>query len=113
MLVGIGEYVHVIERRRFDMDLRRHFVGRVDHVGGSTMRVTGYAFIYDTGRTAYVRSAERRTRLVPLGTAGLIINIAPPDTDLEAVRYEDKAGRLVVTDGGSFSLDINEFGRNR
>lgn len=113
MVVEVGEYVHVVERRQFDSDLRRHFVGRVDQVEGSAMRATGYTFVYDSGVTRYVRAAKRRTRVIALNSSGLVINIAPPDTQIEDVRYEDRNGRLVVTDGASFNLDINEFGRNR
>ena len=113
MLIDVGNYVHVMERRRFDTDLRRHFFGVVEAVAGSAMRVAGYAFVYDSGKTAYVRSAERRTRVMPIASSGLVINIAPSDTRVDEVRYEELDGRLTVTDGGSFSLDINEFGRNR
>ncbi len=79
----------------------------------NVMRVRGYAFLYDSGTTGYIRSAEQRTRVISLIGNGLIINLAPPETSIEEVRYEDQEGRLVVTDGGAFHLDINEFGRNR
>ncbi len=77
------------------------------------MRVRGYVFLYDSGTTLYLRSAEQRTRVISLTGDGLIINIVPPETNIEEVRYEDQEGRLVVTDGEAFRLDINEFGRNR
>ena len=51
--------------------------------------------------------------MIALGSAGFVINVAPPETDPEAVRYLEHQGRLTVTDGGSFVLDINEFGRMR
>jgi hypothetical protein len=113
MVVAVGEYVHVVERRRFDSDLRRHFVGQVDQVDGSAMRVIGYTFVYDSGVTRYVRSSGPRTRVIALNSGGLVINVAPPDTRIDDVRYEDRDGRLTVTDGGAFNLDVNEFGRNR
>ena len=107
MVVDAGEYVHVVERRRFDSDLRRHFFGQVQHVEGSAMRVTGYTFVYDSGATRYVRSAEQRTRIIALDSSGLIINIAPPDTLIDEVRYEDRSGRLTVTDGADPSASIS------
>lgn len=113
MLVDIGDYLHVIERRRFESDLRRHFFGEVERVDGAAVRATGYTFVYDSGRTSYVRSSEKRTRVISLDSSGLIINIASRESRIEDVRYEDRDGRLTVTDGASFSLDINEFGRNR
>ena len=112
-MIAIDEIVHIIERQGFDSDVRRHFIGVVEQADGSLIRVVGYAFMYDPSLTRYVRASELRTRIIPLSASGLVINIAPPDTQLEDVRYEDRDGRLIVTDGGSFSLDINEFGRNR
>jgi len=112
-VIANGEIVHIIERRRFDADVRRHFVGVVEQTDATIIRVVGYTFVFDPSLTRYVRASERRTRIIPLSASGLVINIAPSDTQLEAVRYEDREGRLVVTDGGSFSLDINEFGPNR
>ena len=113
VLVDVGEMIHVVERRRFDTDLRRHFFGVAERVELNAMRVRGYVFLYDSGTTTYLRSAEQRTRVISLTGDGLIINLAPPGTNIEDVRYEDQEGRLVVTDGGAFRLDINEFGRNR
>ncbi len=113
MLLDIGEKVHVIERRLFETDVRRHFVGVIERVEATSIRATGYFFVYDTGSTTFVRGNEQRTRVMPLATSDLIINVAPSETSLEDVRYVDENGRLIVTDGGAFRLDINEFGRLR
>ena len=113
MLLDIGEKVHVIERRMFESNVRRHFFGVVDRVDATAIRVTGYVFVYDSGMSGYVRGAELRTRIIPLATTGFVVNIAPAETDVEKVRYVEKNGRLIVTDDGPFSLDINEFGRFR
>ena len=113
VLLDIGEKVHVIERRMFDSDVRRHFFGTVERVDAVAMRLVGYVFVYDSGTSAYVRGRELRRRIIPLGSAGLVINVAPQETNVEDVRYLEDAGRFVVTDGASFSLDINEFGRSR
>ena len=113
MLIEIGERVHIIERRRFETDVRRHFFGVVDGVDGLAIRTTGYSFVYDSSATTFVRHDAPRTRVIAL-TSDLIVNIAPPETNPEDVRYDfSEAGKLTVTDGGAFSLDINEFGRFR
>lgn len=113
MVLDIGEKIHVIERRRFESDVRRHFLGVVEEVSVTTVRATGFVFVYDAVSTSYRRGAEPRTRLIPLGSGGVIINVLPPETSVEAARYEDQDGRLVVSDGAAFRLDINEFGINR
>lgn len=113
MPLMIGEKVHVIERRRFDTDLRRHFFGVVEAASEVAFRAVGYVFVYDPGSSRYVRLDTQRTRIIPLASEGIIINVAPPETNTDTVEYDDSTGRLVVTDGGAFRLDINEFGRNR
>lgn len=113
MPLTIGEKVHVIERRRFDTDLRRHFMGVVEAVSDIAFRAVGFVFVYDPGSSSYTRLDAERRRVITLASDGFIINVAPPETDIDAVRYDDSSGRLVVTDGGVFRLDVNEFGRNR
>ena len=44
-LLEKGEKVHVIERRVFDGDARRHFVGEVEEVNDTAIRATGYTFV--------------------------------------------------------------------
>jgi hypothetical protein len=114
MVLDVGEKVHVMERRLFDTDMRRHFFGVVEAVGAGSLRATGYVFVYDPGTSGYVRADEPRTRVIPTAASGFVINVAPSGTEPSEVRYEtNDRGRLVVTDGGAFTLDINEFGRSR
>ncbi|MFZ0493766.1 MAG: hypothetical protein WAM81_11290 [Acidimicrobiia bacterium] len=113
MLLDIGEKVHVIERRLFDSDLRRHFFGVVERVDMSAIRITGYVFVYNSSSSTYARGSQPRTRVIPLAASGFVINVAPGDTNVEEVQYVERKGRLTVTDGGSFELDVNEFGGSR
>lgn len=109
-MLDIGEVVHVIERRSFLEDLRRHFVGVIERADAMGFRASGYTFIFDSNSDTYVRSPERRTRVFPMGSPGLIINVAPEGTNIEKVRYVDVNRLLTVTDHGVFSLTVNEFG---
>ena len=113
MVLDIGEKVHVIERRLFDADVRRHFIGVVDRVDTSAVRLTGYVFVYNSMASAYVRGSRQRSRVIPLAATGFVINVIPSDTSIEDVQYREQDGRLTATDGGAFNLDINEFGGSR
>ena len=53
-----------------------------------------------------------RTRLFSLSDAGHIINVIPREVDLNSLHYRGVEGRLAITDGRSFSLEINEFGQS-
>ena len=114
MLIDIGDKVHVVERRLFESDVRRHFLGEVERIEAAAMRVRGYVFTFDSPSSQYLRSENQRTRILPLVASGFIVNVIPAATEIDDVQYVfNELGRLVVTDGGAFSLDINEFGRTR
>jgi hypothetical protein len=108
-IVRPGEVIHVIERRIFSGDVRRHFIGEVEACADRTLRVKGYLFVYDSGASGFVRKQELRTRLIPLDNR-VIINVLPEGVSLEEIRYaHDSEGNLTLTDGTDFELDISEF----
>jgi hypothetical protein len=113
MLVQPGEKLHVVERRRFESDVRRHFVGEVDDVKDLAARMTGYTFVFNGAKNEYVRKPEKRTRIVSLSDGANLINILPRHAKIEDVSYVFQDRTLVVTDGQTFSLDINEFSAQR
>jgi hypothetical protein len=106
-----GEILHVITRRVFDNDARRHFVGRVIGASNGLVRLEGHAFVYHSGDNRFQKHKERRTRIIDAGDAGHIVNVLPAELDIEKIHYGlDDERHLVITDGDSFELDINEFG---
>ncbi len=108
--IRVGDKVHVITRRAFPDDLRRHFAGEVTAVVGDLVRVAGYTFVHHSGRNEFDRRPEVRTRLFRLGEAGHIVNVLPSEVDVARLRYVLVDNRLAVTDGAGHVLDINEFG---
>ena len=114
MVLKIGEKVHIMIRRAFAGDLRRHFVGEIKQVGDTAIRVEGYSFILDEVSNEYHRKPELRTRIFSLIDGRTIINVIPPLTVIEKVTHRlSEANNLVATDGEDFQLDINEFGIRR
>lgn len=108
-IIAIGEKIHVITRRLFKEDVRRHFAGSVTATSGPLIRVEGYSFIFNPVTLDYVFRPEFRTRVFGIGDSNEIINIIPKNSIIERLRYELLDGRLVVTDGTAVSLDINEY----
>lgn len=109
-VLEVGDKLHIITRRRFEGDLRRHFVGEVTGISGGLQEVRGYAFVLNRGRNEFKKRPEIRTRLFSLGQADYIVNKIPREVTIAALEYRVIESRLVVTDGGKFALDINEFG---
>lgn len=109
-LLQVGDKLHIMTRRRFESDIRRHFVGEVTAVSGELQEVTGYAFVFHTGSNQYKKRPELRTRIFSIGQEGFIVNKIPSEVVIASLEYRVIENRLAVTDGASFALDINEFG---
>ena len=109
-VIEIGDKLHIMTRRLFAEDIRRHFAGEITAVSELLIEMHGYTFIFNTSVNEYRRLPETRTRIFSLGNAGHIINKVPRDVDLDSLSYQIVEQRLVVTDKRSFSLAVNEFG---
>lgn len=108
-IVDRGEAIHVIERRLFSDDVRRHFIGEIVACTDRALRVKGHLYVYDSGASAFTRKLELRTRIIPLDNR-VIINILPEGVSLDEIYYtHDAEGNLTLTDGADFELDISEF----
>jgi hypothetical protein len=108
MILNVGEKVHIIERRLFREDAKRHFIGEVIGCTENSFRVTGYDWTIEAMR-GFVRKPEKRERIMVFNE-GYIINIIPDEVNIEDIHYIVTAQQYhVVTDGKNFSLDITEF----
>jgi hypothetical protein len=109
MVLQQGEKVHVIHRRHFEKDHHRHFVGTVESYETGVARVRGHVFTVDPVKFAYVRRPETRVRIISIISGDLLINVLPPQVDLEKIIYKQQKGAVRVTDGSDWHLDISEF----
>lgn len=110
-VIEVGDMVHIITRRLFDGDVRRHFLGRITGVAGNLQEVQGYAFVYQPGINEYKKRPELRSRVFSLGDVGLIVNKIPMEINIESLEYRVIEKRLVLTDNHGYSLDVDEFGQ--
>ena len=114
MLVEIDEKVHVVVRRAFETDLRRHFIGEIKVANGSIARIEGYLMVFDKSKNIFIKKPIVRNTIMDLSSSGYWVNIIPKDVKLEDLKYAyDIKDKLKLTDGKSFEIDINEFGAFR
>lgn len=109
-IVEIGEKVHVITRRYYKEDIRRHFAGEVTAVAENAFRASGYTFIFDPYKLDYRRASTLRVRIIGITDSGNIVNVLPSSVALDQLAYHWDGGRLSITDGTEFKMEINEFG---
>ena len=51
--IETGDKLHIITRRLFPDDLRRHFVGEVTRAIGHLCHLQGYVFVFNSGTNEY------------------------------------------------------------
>ncbi len=106
-----GEKIHVIHRRHFEKDARRHFVGEVESYEHGIARASGYVFVLDDlNKHMFVKRPDHRIKLIPISSGEVIVNVIPESVDLEEVQYELKDRALHVTDRKAWRIDVKEFG---
>ncbi len=114
MIVSKGEKVHVIYRRNFEDEVRRHFIGEIIEASGVVVKLQGHAVIFDNSKNLYVKKPETRYTIIDLSESGYIVNVIEKSVIISELQYIiDNNKNLILTDKKSFSLDINEFGANR
>ena len=114
MIINSGEKLHVVIRRNFEGELRRHFVGEVEAFTGSIVKLLGYTIIFDKTKNVFVKSREVRATIIDLAESGYIVNFIPENVDIADLVYKyNNEKKLVMTDDKSYILDINEFGISR
>ena len=109
-VLGVGEKVHVVTRRAFPQDVRRHFVGSVQAISDDAIKLEGYAFVLRGATNEYERRPEKRVRVVSLSDGANIINVLPESVRLDDLKYAFSSGRLLMTDGDGYELELTEFG---
>ena len=109
-VVAAGDKVHIVIRRTFEGDARRHFAGIVKVATDHAMRVEGYGFVHDSAENTFERSARRQIRVFSLAGAGHLITLLPSAVDIERLEYAQIDGAMFVTDGSEFRIGVNEFG---
>ena len=110
MILTNGEKIHVIHRQLYDGDAKRHFVGVVEACEGSLARVNGYLFAMDVKSNLFVKRESLRTRIIPLDSAGVIVNVLPAQVQLDKISYKYRqGGDILVTDGSDWHLDLTHL----
>ena len=110
MLLSKGEKIHVVHRRLFEKDIRKHFLGEVETCENGIVRAVGHIYVIeDAKENVFRKKPEKRTRIISLNHA-VFVNVLPSAVDLEKVTYESRGRSLRITDGSEWFLDLKEFG---
>jgi hypothetical protein len=87
----------------------RHFVGVVEAYENGVARVTGHVYTVDTVKSAFFRRPDKRTRILAISSGDLLVNVLPPEVNLDKIVYKLEKKAVRVTDGSEWYLDISEL----
>lgn len=110
MLFNTGDKVHVLVRRNFDGDVRRHLIGMVERSSEHAILVQGRKAVYDNSSANYDILSEINSQVVSLVDSGVIITHIPEHVKLDELYYQYNPGMTVITDGKEWTLRITEVG---
>ena len=92
-----------------EKDTPRFFVGEVQAYEQGLVKVKGYTFVKDLFTGSMKKKSDLRTKVMSIVSGTLIVQL-PVTVLLDSVRFNlDKDGELLLTDGGSFSMDMSEL----
>ncbi len=108
-LVQAGDRMLVVDRKLFNDDNTRLFIGVVENHDGEVVRLRGYAYhINPYEVTGTERRAEERVRVVSL-SAGDIVYVLPHEVDIATLQVRRSPKQLLLTDGKSLMFDLSEW----
>jgi hypothetical protein len=111
MILNPGEKIHVVHRRLFEKDTRKHFVGEVEAYENGVVRAIGHVFVIENPvENIFRKKSELRSRIISISAGNVFVNVLPPEVELEQIRYENNARGLRISDGSEWHLDLKEFG---
>ena len=108
MLLKEGDKLIVAHRRLFEKDEVRFFVGQVDAYQEGVVKVTGCSYVRDIMRGRMIEKAEKRTKVLSLSSGTLLVYQIPQTVVLDELKFMDEEGRLSLTDGKEFNMNLSE-----
>lgn len=109
MLLKEGDKLLVAHRRLFERDESRYFIGRVDVYEAGIVKTTGHSYIRDLMSGRLIEKAEVRTKILSLSCGTFLIYQLPDHVTIEALKFVVSDGRLSLTDGIGFTMNLAEF----
>ena len=108
MILESGDVVLVSNRRMFERDETRFFVGRTVACDGPLFKAEGFTFVRDLSNGHIIKKEEKRIKLISLDSPGHIVYQLPGDINVDNVDIESGNGDAYMVDGSKRLLNLSE-----
>jgi hypothetical protein len=111
MILKEGDKLLIAHRRLFEGDLVRYFIGHVEEYETGVVKATGHTYVRDAMDGLVIEKADARTKIFSLSSGTLIVYQLPDNAALESLKFVSSVGRLTLTDGKGFTMNLTEATR--
>ena len=108
MILDHGDIVLLSNRRMFQHDEARYFLGRIIACERELLKVEGFSFVRDLGSGHVIRKPEKRVKVLSLASAGYIVYQLDSDIDVDHADIESGNGDAVLIAGNHPILNLSE-----
>ena len=108
MVLQSGNKVLIVQRRLFEKDSPRFFVGTVDVCEAGLVKVTGYTHFQDKMTGHVQRKDDVRTKVIPIASGTVLVYLLSDDTRIDDLHFIHTSSQVMITDGSNFRMDLTE-----
>lgn len=108
MILDKEDTVLVSNRRMFESDEARFFLGRTIACEGPLVKVEGFTFVRDLSSGTFVKKDEKRVKVLSLDSPGFIVYQLPNDVSLETANIKSGDGDALLVDGTRQLMNLSE-----
>jgi len=108
MLLKRGDKILIAHRRLFESDQERFFVGQVEDYEAGVVKSRGHSYVRDVIGGLVIEKPEERTKILALSSGTLLVYQLPDTVVFDSLRFEVAEGRLSLTDGRGFHMNLTE-----
>lgn len=108
MILTKGNKLLIANRRLFENDSARFFIGEIECFEMPLVKISGYSFAKEKHTLTFKKKSEKRTKIITLDS-GMHLSYALPDIDISQAFFEITAeGVINLKVGSEIILDMSE-----
>jgi hypothetical protein len=108
MILENGDVLLISNRRLFERDETRFFVGKIIACEGPLVKAEGFTFVRDLSNGHVTRKEEKRIKVLSLQSPGYIVYQLSSDIDVDQLDIESSSDDAYLVDGFQRILNLTE-----
>ena len=111
MILEQGNKLFVSQRRLYENDEPRFFVGEVLYYENGFVKIRGYTFVRDFTTGSMLRKDEERIKVISLDSYGFLVYQLPDAIDVDDIYFENIEGQILMKDQSGLNMNMAEYPR--